>query len=149
MRRLSVPKPTNSMKTKKKILLALVFTPFLGLLLLAAWLQSQTMLRTSPHRHRITYLVNGGAFDGVVNGASPHYATLTYQNESGGTEQKTVKLPWALEWRIESPHFLYLSAQKTGESGIVHVAVYCDGQLLQEAESTSEYGIATASGRVP
>jgi hypothetical protein len=89
--------------------------------------------------HAIKYVVTG-----TVRGAS-----LTYVNESGGTEQRTVSVPLTLEFRRAPGTSVYLSAQKQEEYGSVHVSIYVDGALLQEAESNEEYGIATASALVP
>jgi hypothetical protein len=84
----------------------------------------------------------------VVEGDKHQRADLTYRNESGGTEQRTVYLPWSLEmWRAPGT-FVYLSAQNHGGSG-VQTTIFVEGRILQEAESTAEYGIATASGRIP
>jgi hypothetical protein len=89
--------------------------------------------------HTVLYQVTGSAKS----------ASLTYANESGGTEQQTVAVPWKLEFRRSPGTFVYLSAQKQEEYGTVHVAIYSDGTLLQQAESSEEYGIASASGSVP
>lgn len=101
-----------------------------------AWSSSATV---GPALQRATYLVNGSASS----------ASLTYRNESGGTEQRTVPLPWTLEMHVGPGHFLYVSAQKQGPYGAIRAAIYVEGQVLQEAESSSEYGIASASGSVP
>jgi hypothetical protein len=63
--------------------------------------------------------------------------------------QRTVSLPWTLEMRAGPRQFLYLSAQKKEPYGTVKTGIYIDGHLLQEAESSTEYGIASASGVVP
>lgn len=77
-------------------------------------------------------------------------ASLTYQNQSGGTEQQTVELPWMLNLSPRPGSFLYISAQKQqGGSDFIRVAIYIDGNKVQEAESNSAYGIAQASGRMP
>jgi len=87
---------------------------------------------------RCTYTVDG---DGAV--------MLTYRNESGGIEQKTVALPWALEMRLEPGSLLYVSAQKQQARGTIRAVIYLDGQALQQAQADSAYGIAAVSGRVP
>src|SRR5271169_4761015 len=69
------------------------------------------MLPTAPQpplTNRATYVVSGEG-----------RAALTFRNESGGTEQKTVVLPWTLELRVQHRAFLYVSAQKQGESGTI------------------------------
>jgi hypothetical protein len=87
----------------------------------------------------VTYIVDGSASS----------ASLTYRNESGGTEQRTVSLPWRLEMRVAPGQFLYVSAQKKQKYGTVKTTIYLEEKMLQEAESDTEYGIASASGRAP
>ena len=99
-------------------------------------ISSSSVSSGSPKR--ITYTVTGMGRAG-----------LTYQNASGGTEQKTVSLPWTLELTAPSGEFLYLSAQKQQEYGTITARVYVDGTMLQQAEADSDYGIALVSGRVP
>jgi hypothetical protein len=78
------------------------------------------------------------------------FASLTYQNESGGTDQIVVRLPWTLELKDQKARrFAYLSAQKKETYSLIHVAIFVDGQLLQQANATGDFGIATASGQVP
>jgi hypothetical protein len=103
-----------------------------------------------PISHRVKYVVDGSAISEI---------DLTYANESGGTEQQTVQIvpsPWEYEMGCQHGCFAYISAQKTETlgsidvpTGTVRVAIYVDGRLVREAESTSRYGIASASGRVP
>lgn len=93
---------------------------------------------TEPHK--VTYTVTG-SYVGFVE--------LTYSNESGGTEQKTVALPWKLEFKAQHNAFVYISAQKQGENGAIDAVIYLDGNVIQEASANSRYGIASASGRVP
>jgi len=78
-------------------------------------------------------------------------AQLTYRNESGGTEQKTVSLPWTLKLRPKRGTFLYLSAQKSQRSDYdtIQATIYVDGHAIQTARSNSLYGIASVSGTVP
>jgi hypothetical protein len=95
-----------------------------------------------PELRRVTYTVQDFSFDN-------NPVELTYQNQSGGTEQRKVSMPWNLEIKARSGAFLYLSAQKQGERGTIHATIYIDGQVLQQADSDSPYGIASVSGRVP
>lgn len=76
-------------------------------------------------------------------------AAITFRNESGGIEQKTVSLPWTSELRAKHRAFLYISAQKQQESGTIKAIIYVDGHAIQEAASNSAYGIASVSGSVP
>lgn len=54
-----------------------------------------------------------------------------------------------LEFKGESGAFLYISAQKQVESGTIRALIDVDGEVIQQAESNSKYGIATVSGKVP
>jgi hypothetical protein len=89
--------------------------------------------------HRIEYRLDGSA----------RTVGATYRNATGGTEQKDVGLPAGMTFFAATGSFAYVSAQNQGDSGEVHVAVLVDGRILQEATSSTAYGIATASGRVP
>lgn len=83
----------------------------------------------------------------VVDGTAGALASVTYRNVSGGTEQKTVTIPWTLTMAPRAGAFLYISAQKQESYGTVTVTVYSGGDKLQTAESNSAYGVASASGR--
>jgi hypothetical protein len=89
--------------------------------------------------HLIEYKLDGSA----------RTVGVTYRNPTGGTEQKDVALPAGMTFYAATGSFVYLSAQNQGDNGEVHVAVLVDGRLLQEATSSTAYGIATASGSVP
>lgn len=83
----------------------------------------------------------------IVAGSGP--ASLTYHNASGGTEQQDVKLPWSLEFNAPPGSFVYLSAQKKEEYGVIFAQVFVNAVSIQKAESNSPYGIASVSGSVP
>lgn len=95
-----------------------------------------------PELHRVTYTVWD---DGLSDGT----AELICQNEIGGTEQRKVSMPWNMEFKVAPGTFLYLSAQKQQESGIVTAAITIDGHMVKRAESDSPFGIAAVSGHVP
>jgi len=94
---------------------------------------------------------------------STKYVTLTATSKNGGTEQNVVQLPYISTFFAKPGTTLYLSAQKTrvvkdtifgpevaaDGSGTVHVLIRVGGAVLQEAESSAPFGIATASGKVP
>jgi hypothetical protein len=109
--------------------------------------------------HEEKYLVDAGQPEYTL--IYPSKASLTYRNETGGTEQSSVVVPWELKMKCPRGSFLYISAQKGEEpwdhvpKGVklwhnkaIHVAVYVDGHILQQAESTAAYGVASASGQV-
>jgi hypothetical protein len=110
--------------------------------------------------HEVKYVVDAGQPEYTL--IYPSKATLTYRNETGGTEQTSVVVPWELKMKCPRGSFLYISAQKGQEpwdhvprgvklwhNKAIHVAVYVDGHILQQAESTAAYGVASASGQVP
>lgn len=74
-------------------------------------------------------------------------ASLTIQNESGGTEQFEVGLPWSRSFNPPLDGFVYVSAQLNG-SGDVHCKITQGGRVVQEASSSGEYVIASCSGSV-
>ncbi|HZW05336.1 MAG TPA: hypothetical protein VFF58_00370 [Candidatus Nitrosotalea sp.] len=92
-----------------------------------------------PGVHRVEYAIRGSA----------RAVGLTYRNATGGSEQNDTRLPAALSFYAASGQFVYLSAQNKTNSGDVHVSITVDGRLLQEATSSTAYGIASASGSVP
>jgi len=91
-----------------------------------------------PGVHTVEYEIDGSA----------SLAAITARNPAGGTEQHEVRIPYSRTFYVRSGAFLYLSAQKKSAEGTVHVTVRVDGKILQQATSSSPYGIATASGRV-
>ena len=92
-----------------------------------------------PGVHRIEYSISGSA----------RVVGLTYRNATGGTEQNEVRVPGSLSFYAATGQFVYISAQNKSDSGDVQVSITVDGRLLQHANSSAAYGIATASGSVP
>jgi hypothetical protein len=91
----------------------------------------------TPISHHITYQLTG----------SGGPASITIKNESGGTEQHTVPVPWTMEFDAPFGRFLYLSAQNRG-GGFLEATIYVDAKAIQHAETTERYGIASVSGTV-
>lgn len=87
--------------------------------------------------HNVKYQLTGSASS----------ASITIQNESGGSEQRVVSVPWTKEFTAPGGQFVYLSAQNEGY-GNLEATIYIDGKPLQRAETTERYGIASASGSV-
>lgn len=93
---------------------------------------------TSSATYKATYHVAGSASE----------ASLTYQNESGGTDQKKVSLPWTYSFNGSPGDFLYLSAQNEKDYGTVTAEIKLNGKTVQSAETNDDYGIASVSGRI-
>lgn len=83
----------------------------------------------------------------VVDGTASS-ASLTYNNASSGTEQQKVNLPWRKLMTVRRKYVAYISAQNQGEYGSVSVQILLNGILVKSSESSGEYGIASASGRI-
>jgi hypothetical protein len=111
--------------------------------------------------HEVRYVVDAGEPEFKI--IFPSRANLTYRNETGGTEQTSVAVRWELKMQCPAGFIPYIAAQKgeepwdhvpmTDKSGLwhnkaIHVAVYVDGRLVQQAESSAPYGVASASGEV-
>ncbi|MCK5132244.1 MAG: hypothetical protein KAR40_08860 [Candidatus Sabulitectum sp.] len=58
-----------------------------------------------------------------------------------------VKIPWSLSFTADRGHAVFLSAKNTGTAGTVAVAIYSDGNVLDEDTSTGS-GAATAEGTI-
>ena len=91
-----------------------------------------------PTTYKVEYRVSGSSSE----------ASLTYQNKSGGTDQKLVSLPWKYSFSGSPGDFLYLSAQNQQSYGTVKTEIKLNGAVVQSAESNDEYGIASVSGRI-
>jgi hypothetical protein len=95
-------------------------------------------------------------------------ANLTRKNKEGGSEQLQIDVPYTDTFYAAPGAQLYLSAQKAritkedgglitpryilisdGVEGTVHVLIRVGGKILQEADASAPFGIATASGTVP
>lgn len=98
------------------------------------------IVRLTPHPERtIVYHITGSAKS----------ANVTYTNEQGGTEQKTITLPWKRIYFMLPGKFAYISAQNQGDRGSVTCSIELDGSTAKESTSSGAYVIATCSGRVP
>lgn len=92
---------------------------------------------TSSSGHQVRYEVSGTAST----------ASITIENEYGGTEQHTVTVPWEKQFQAKTGQFVYVSAHNGGY-GRIKAVTYVVGEMLHQAESTEQFGIASASGRV-
>ncbi|MEM8533892.1 MAG: MmpS family transport accessory protein, partial [Chloroflexota bacterium] len=75
--------------------------------------------------HTIRYEVSG----------STSNAHLSYQNESGGTEQVEVIPPWSMDFTAQTWSHVAITAFNGRASGTVSCRLFFDGELVQEAES--------------
>ena len=75
-------------------------------------------------------------------------ASLTFTNQSGGTEQHKVDLPWRQSMTVKKGFFAYISAQNQKSYGALTVKILLNGIPVKSSDSSGEYGIASASGKV-
>ena len=121
---------------------------FVGVILFLVYLARENYrsgTESGSTGHTVTYIVT------EAEHPWPGGANLTYTNASGGSEQiSDAHLPWKLEMNDqESGSIVYISAQLDSESEHeIHVSILVDGKLLQHADSTGDYSVATASGTV-
>jgi hypothetical protein len=128
---------TEPQKKKRSWIVWLLIV--IGLLL--CWLLSQGSGDTpssfsSGTTYEVIYKVTGTA----------SRASLTYNNEQGGTEQTEIAIPWEKQFTVKRGEFLYISAQNEGETGSVTCEIWVDGNKWRESTSSGAYKIASCSG---
>lgn len=139
---ISIPAPAKKRASPLAfVLLTLVFLGAGWIFFSGATTPSRTTSgpgRSAPvsARRQIEYRVTGTA----------SRVSLTYQNGSGGTEQKDVALPFNTSFTTASGSFLYLSAQNNGDRGTVICTISVDGAVFKTSTSDGAYKIAGCSG---
>ena len=103
-----------------------------------------TTSRREPTRstHTIRYEITGQNVSAV---------SLTWENETGGTEQGDYKIPFRKTYRMETGDFVYISAQiigPTSGAGSIECHIYVDGEEVYHATASGFASIATCSGTV-
>lgn len=91
---------------------------------------------STPTTYKVVYKVTGTATR----------ASLTYNNQQGGTEQKEVNIPWEGRLTVKKGAFLYISAQNDGSTGSVTCEIWVNDVKWKESTSSGAYVIATCSG---
>lgn len=101
----------------------------------------------APQRTQVTTAANVVTYN--VTGTA-HRASLTLENDTGGTDQFTVNVPWREQYsRFTRNDFVYVSAQNEGTSGTLICEIRVNGILEYSGSATGQYAICTASGIVP
>jgi len=81
---------------------------------------------------------------------NPYGFDITYENSDGNTEQKDISGgSWTTTFTGYSGQFVYISAQADNENADISVKIYYRGELIESANSSGDYVIATASGSLP
>lgn len=77
----------------------------------------------------------------VVTGTA-ETVSVTLQNKDDGISQfPNVKLPY--KYKMHKAGYCYVSAQNDGKTGSVKVALYKNGSLMKESETTGAHVIST------
>lgn len=85
-----------------------------------------------------------------VTDTSRGTVSLTYENAGGNSQQESNAVtPWGKRYSMDSGDFVYVSAQRGQGTGTVRCTITIDGEVVEQAESTGEFVIATCSGSVP
>jgi hypothetical protein len=79
---------------------------------------------------------------------STNLASITMQNETGGTEQLNVNIPYSKKLTMNSGDFAYISAQNQNDSGSISCEIWINGKKLKESHSDGGYAIASCSGYI-
>jgi len=79
----------------------------------------------------------------IVEGTTES-ASLTFINQTGGTEQHDEYLPWRNVLIVDKNFHAYISAQKQSEYGSIKTKILLNGHAIKESESSSPYGIASS-----
>lgn len=105
----------------------------LGLVLSACGGETES----KPKTYSVTY---------SVSGINTNSASLTYQNNEGGTSQEVVSLPWSKIIIAKPGDFLYISAQNKNGDGSITSTITVDKTIFKTSTSKGAYVIATATG---
>jgi len=92
------------------------------------------LLGSGSSEKEIKYVISGNASS----------ALITYFNETGGTEQINVNIPFEKILSVESGAALSLVAQNNG-SGSITCEIWVDGEQTKTSTSTAQYGVVTCS----
>lgn len=81
---------------------------------------------------------------------SPGGFNITYENSGGNTEQKTISSgSWSTSFVGQRGDFVYISAQADNENATLNTKIYYQGKIIEQAGSSGDYVISTASGTLP
>ena len=83
----------------------------------------------------------------VISGKNVSAVSLTFENDTGGTDQGDYNVPVCKTYRGFQPgDFLYISAQITSGSGSIKCQIYDGSILIAEGNASGFASIATCSG---
>jgi hypothetical protein len=88
-----------------------------------------------PQRYAVTY---------AVEGEIP-FASVTFRNDKGATQQEKVKIPWKQAFVMEKGAPLSISAQNQYPRGGVTVRIIVEGKVLTRSDSDGPFSTASAN----
>jgi hypothetical protein len=71
---------------------------------------------------------------------------LTYQNNTGGTNQIDRTVPWFLELNVKPGSFICVAARNKGSTGTMMCRILVDSEVFKSAESSGAYKRCVCSG---
>jgi hypothetical protein len=71
---------------------------------------------------------------------------ITYQNNTGGTNQIDATVPWFLELNVQPGSFISVAARNKGNTGTLMCRILVDGKVFKSAESSGAYKLCICSG---
>jgi len=83
-----------------------------------------------------------------ITGDNVNTVSLTWENNSGGTEQGDYHIPFTQRYRMMAGDFVYISAQIISGSGSIECRIYTDEEETYYARASGRASIASCSGTV-
>lgn len=97
--------------------------------------KEQQRARKGPETFVITYEVTG----------TTSSVKVSYTNETGGTQQETVSLPWNHKCFVRGSFHAHIFAQNEEKKGTIRVRILLNDQEKKSSVSSGAFVIATAS----
>jgi hypothetical protein len=132
------PAALPAKKSSPATLLILILIIVIGVAIAFSGGRSSSGAPPVKSSYTITYRITGNAMQ----------ASLTYENETGDTEQKTVNVPWDKTFTAAPGTFVYIAAQNERDFGTIKCEILIDNVVVKQATSNGAYAIATCSGRL-
>jgi hypothetical protein len=97
--------------------------------------QEKAAEEAKPQRYSVTY---------AVEGETP-FASVTYLNDKGATQQEMVKIPWKRAFEMQKGAPLSISAQNQTGRGGVTVRILVEGKVLTRSDSDGPFVTASTT----
>lgn len=137
--------PPKASKGSSSCLLAFIVLAVVGVLGFLALCTggggSRSGYQPASSTYSVRYEITGSGVTGV---------SLTWENDSGGTEQGDYKVPFKKTYEMGRGDFVYISAQiiqPSSGAGSIECHIYVNGLDTYHARASGFASIATCSGR--